>query len=274
MIIICDLDRTLIPNGIDEYDQSLPVFYDLLSKIKDLTLVYATGRNLELFKEAEKDYGIKKPDYLLASVGTEVYQKNGNEMVVDDNWLSYLKEKQPNWNREEIVKDFDLLIENKKDQVFLQEDNVQNENKISYYLKNIEIKDEILGGFKKYLEEKNINAEVVYSYDPHKSVGLIDVLPHFATKLGAVNYLVQKLNADKENAIYCGDSGNDLLPLTAGFKAVLVKNASDEVKEEAKKIVQEKGFENKLYIAKGNEVLNGNYSSGVIEGLKYFGFLE
>jgi len=57
MIIVCDLDRTLVPNGAEEYDGSLEEFYERVSGLRDAVLVYATGRNLELFKEAEKEYG-------------------------------------------------------------------------------------------------------------------------------------------------------------------------------------------------------------------------
>jgi sucrose-6F-phosphate phosphohydrolase len=286
MIIVCDLDRTLIPNGNEEYDNSLKEFYNRVSDLKDVVLVYATGRNLELFKEAEGEYGIKKPDYFLGSVGTEVYVNKKsfftrkNKLVPDSDWNSYVKKKHPNWDRESIVEyvekisgeTFDQNAEQKE--FYLQEDSVQNKNKISYYLKDESQSDVIVGKISEYIRGNQINAEVVYSFDPHKDLGLVDILPKNATKLGALEFLIEKLREDSENVVYCGDSGNDLLPLTSGIKSVLVKNARDDVKEKAQKIVEEKGVKDKLYIAKGEGRLNGNYSSGVIEGLEYFGFLN
>ena len=267
MMIACDLDRTLIPNGKEDYDGSLPQFYDFISKIPQVTLVYATGRNLKLFEEGEVEYNLKKPDYLLGSVGTEVYEKiitnDGDEkMTPDPDWKNYVLEKHPNWNRHQIVRDLSSRLDSET--FFLQEEELQNLNKISYYLKDLSQKEKIISNISEYLRERNIQGEVVYSFDPHKDSGLIDVLPRSATKLGALEFLINKLNKDRENVIYSGDSGNDLLPLTAGIKAVLVNNAPNEVKVQAKEIARNKGFEDKLYIAKGN------YSAGVIEGLKHF----
>lgn len=270
MIIVCDLDRTLIPNGPQEYDGSLPEFFKLVKTIPGLVLVYATGRNLKLFEEGEREYNLEKPDYLLGAVGTEVFKKEVKnhdgqileKMTPDGNWEDYVKEKHPNWNREKIVDDLADMFDSRN--LFLQEDELQNRNKISYYLKDLNLKDDILQKISDYLIEEKIKAEVVYSFDPHKGSGLVDVLPKHATKLGALQFLLEKLEEDKENVIYFGDSGNDLLPLTSGFKAVLVENAPQEVKEEALEIVKNNHSENKLYIAKGS------YSAGVIDGLKYF----
>ncbi|NCS99273.1 HAD-IIB family hydrolase [Candidatus Parcubacteria bacterium] len=278
MIIVCDLDRTLVPNGAEEYDGSLEEFYERVSGLRDAVLVYATGRNLELFKEAEKEYGIRKPDYFIGSVGTEVYknQKNfftrKNKLVAYPEWNNYVKDKHPNWDRELIVQDIDEILN--EEEFYLQEESVQNENKISYYLRDEKKSDNIIQAISEYINQKQIRAEVVYSFDPHKNLGLVDVLPKDATKLGSLEFLIEKLGESPENVVYCGDSGNDLLPLTSGIKSVLVKNARADVKEKAMQIVEQKGVSDKLYIAKGGDRLNGNYSSGVIEGLEYFGFLK
>jgi sucrose-6F-phosphate phosphohydrolase len=272
MIIVCDLDRTLIPNGKEEYDNSLGEFYEIFNKNKDITLVYATGRNLELFKKAEKEYPIKKPDFFVGAVGTEVYINENNELVEDPDWDSYVKERHPNWNREEIIDYVNENFSEISDDFYLQDKSVQNKNKISYYLKDEDKSEEIISKIENYINEKNILAEAVYSFDPHKDLGLLDILPKYATKLGAVQFLIKRLGEEKDDVIYCGDSGNDLLPLTSGIKSVLVKNAREDVKEKALKIIAEKNVDReRLYIAKGNGRLNGNYSSGVIEGLDYFG---
>jgi len=263
MLVVCDLDRTLIPNGQESYSGSLPKFYEMIDERPEITLAYATGRNLELFKLAETEFGIKKPDFLLGSVGTEVFKQEAGEMVPELDWYKYLEVQHANWSRDDLVQDLTGSFE--ENILWLQEDNVQNKYKVSYYLKDENYRSVVVEVMEKYLNQNNVEAEVVYSFDPHKNLGLIDVLPVKATKLGALEFLISKLNKDKEEVVYSGDSGNDLLPLTAGIKAVLVNNARDEVKEEALKIVKERSYEDKLYISKGN------YADGVIEGLKYFG---
>jgi hypothetical protein len=62
--------------------------------------------------------------------------------------------------------------------------------------------------------------------------------------------------------------------LTFGYRAVLVRNAIDEVREKVRRVVAEKGFPEKVYFAKGHGKLNGNYVSGVIEGMLHFGLIS
>lgn len=269
ILIACDLDRTLIPNGAEPYDESLPKFYDLISKVDDVVLAYVTGRNYDLFINSQKDYGIKNPDYLLASVGTEIFKKEGEDMRVYKKWGEYLRLKQPNWDREKLISDIGV-----NDEFYLQEEEMQNPYKISFYIKDEERnKDLVLKKVKRCMLENDIDEEIIYSFDPIKNIGLLDVLPKSATKKGALEFLIAELGITKEDAIFAGDSGNDLLALTSGIKSILVKNASQFAKDEAKRIVKDKGIEDKLYIAKGEGEMNGNYASGVIEGLKYFGVI-
>lgn len=264
-LIVCDLDRTLIPNGTEPDDSSLSKFYQLIAGRTDITLAYATGRNLALFKQAEVDFGIKKPDFLLGAVGTEVFKNTADGLKIDPDWYKYLEAMHPNWFNQTIVNDLEAKIKN--DVMWMQENDVQNRYKISYYLKTEDYRFEIVEIIENYLGQNQIEAEVVYSFDPHKNLGLIDILPIKATKLGALEFLINKLKVDREDVIYSGDSGNDLLPLTAGIKAVLVNNAREDVKAEAIRLVTERNFEDRLYISKEN------YAAGVIEGLKYFGVL-
>ena len=266
MIIACDLDRTLLPNGEWEDDDSLEKFYKL---IEGNTLVYVSGRNLNLYKEAKKDFGIRTPDYFLGAVGTEVFVKNGDDLVPDEDWKKYLLDKHPNWNRGEVVQ---MVSENiiEEENFYLQEDGVQNDYKISYYLKGLDENRQIVSTIENLLLNRKINAKVIFSFDPEKEIGLIDILPTHANKMGALQFLIEKLGKDKEDVVYAGDSGNDLLPIGAGFKSILVKNAPEEIKKQAQDLAKD----NNLYIAKGSNEGNGNYSSGVIEGLRYFGVIE
>lgn len=59
--------------------------------------------------------------------------------------------------------------------------------------------------------------------------------------------------------------------LTSGLKSILVRNATAEVKTEAQQRVDAAGLSECLYFAKGDFMgMNGNYSSGVLEGLVHF----
>ena len=268
MLIACDLDRTLLPNGDEPDDGSLEMFYQLLEKTNH-TLVYVTGRNLSLVLEAKDTYNLNIPDYLIGDVGTTIYKKDtAGELVPSEGWKEYLSEKTPRWDWGTIV--------NKIPQsptLYLQETWRQNPYKCSYYIykENKEHIQDTLEHMHAVLKELNIDAQVIYSEDPLKHIGLIDILPEPATKLTALQYLSRELNLSwEEDVIYCGDSGNDILPLTSGCKAVLVKNAHENVKRHVLEIVQKKDTKEHMYIATGNSSTNGNYASGVIEGLRYF----
>ena len=86
--------------------------------------------------------------------------------------------------------------------------------------------------------------------------------------------MAEEHGATKEDVVFCGDSGNDIFPLTAGFSGVLVKNADDQLVENVKKVMNQNP-DLKVYFAKGNfKGLNGYYTSGVIEGAYHFGVFD
>jgi len=265
MILATDLDRTLLPNGHDEYEGTIPVLFDAL-KDKKITIVFVSGRNMALFEEAREEFDIPIPDFFLGSVGTEMFKKEDDNLVSDTRWIKYLRANTPNWNVEEFKKNIGDV-----EDLRLQDEGVQNEFKLSFYLDNFETnKDTAVARITKAVGDTGADADVVYSVDPLKNVGLIDVLPKIATKVTALEYLRKKLGEEKKNVIYCGDSGNDILPLTFGYKSILVKNAHPDTKEEVARTNNEKEFSDKLYLAKGEGEYNGNYSSGILEGLAHF----
>jgi len=268
MILATDLDRTLLPNGHDEYDGTLPVLFEALEE-KNITLVYVSGRNMALFDAAQEEFDIPVPDFFLGSVGTEMFVKENDKLVPDTGWIAYLRANTPNWNVEEFKKQIGEI-----EGLRLQEPDVQNEFKLSFYLDDFDAKkDDAVAHIARAVNETGAEADVVYSVDPLKNVGLIDVLPKIATKVTALEYLREKLGEGKEDVTYCGDSGNDILPLTFGYKSILVKNAHPDTKEEVARTNNEKEFSDKLYVAKGEGEYNGNYSSGILEGLTHFNII-
>jgi len=116
-----------------------------------------------------------------------------------------------------------------------------------------------------------LRCRIIWSVDEQRSLGLVDVLPQRASKLHAIRYLMDQKGYLKSRVVFCGDSGNDLNVLTSDIQAVLVRNASDEVRREALESVVKNGRAETLYVAKGNFMgMNGNYTAGVLEGLAHF----
>jgi len=266
-ILATDLDRTLLPNGKESYEEGAIERLMLALDKSDIGLVYVTGRNLRLVQEAVDEYKIPLPLFLVAEVGSMVYKKEGEALVADDDWLEYLSQKTPGWQRNQIEQ---VILEELGEGAKLQEVEFQNNYKVSYYLTGDESVLEKVEKLKANSILKDMQAELVYSFDPLKKTGLLDILPKVATKVTALEFVRGQLGLGVDDIIYAGDSGNDILPLSFGYKAIVVKNADAETKESLQELIKDKSSAGKVYFATGVGVENGNYASGIIEGLKYF----
>jgi hypothetical protein len=261
ILIATDLDRTLFPNGNQEYDNSMHLFCKILKNEK-LSLAFVTGRNIDLVKQGIEEFHAPLPENIIAEVGTKIYEKDRNSFIEDEDWIKSISSSTKGWN-----------IGNFKDEIALQkgmrmqEEEKYNQFKLSYYLDDPKASSNIVKEATKIVSSICKDALVVYSVDETHNVGLLDILPKFATKLTALEYLRKKKGLEKEDIIYCGDSGNDILPLTFGYKSILVRNAIDDVKNTVEQLSMQKNIIDKLYIAKGLDKLNGYYVSGIIEGL-------
>ena len=106
--------------------------------------------------------------------------------------------------------------------------------------------------------------------DDAEDRGLLDILPEKATKVHAIRFLMKKIGVSEDRTVFAGDSGNDLPALTSGLRAVLVKNAREDVRKEAAETLAGKGMAGRLYMARGSFLgMNGNYGAGVLEGLAH-----
>jgi HAD superfamily hydrolase (TIGR01484 family) len=256
-IIATDLDRTLFPNGNQEYDGSMKIFSKMINKFQ---LVFVTGRNVQEVFEGIKEYEAPMPNFVVAEVGTRIYKRDGEQLVEDERWLELIASKTKGWD----IKKFQDELSNIQG-LRLQEKFRQNNFKLSYYLDNKKIASKVAAIISRICND----AAIIYSKDESSSIKFLDILPKYATKVAGLEYIREKLKVEKENVIYCGDSGNDLLPLIFGYKSILVKNAIGKVKKEVRKICSERNIT--LYIAKGNKELNGYYVSGIVEGLRKLG---
>ena len=153
----------------------------------------------------------------------------------------------------------------------LQEPEKQNRFKLSYYTdENIDGR-RLVDEMKQQLSRQGLHCRIIWSVDEQRGLGLVDVLPQRASKLHAIRYLMDQKGYLKSRVVFCCDSGNDLNVLTSDIQAVLVKNASEEVRREALESVAKNKRAETLYVAQGNFMgMNGNYTAGVLEGLAHF----
>jgi hydroxymethylpyrimidine pyrophosphatase-like HAD family hydrolase len=153
----------------------------------------------------------------------------------------------------------------------LQEEAKQNRYKLSYYLPLQTDINALQEEMTQRLNALKVAASLIYSVDEASSTGLLDVLPARATKLHAVEFLMQQQGFDYANTVFAGDSGNDLPVLASAIQSVLVANADSEVIEQAKAQAQQQGTIGAFYLAQGGFLgMNGNYSAGILEGVAHY----
>ena len=266
-ILATDLDRTLLPNGRWESDESAIGLFNELTEKHDTLVVYVTGRNLDLTEGAIQQYGVRHPNFLCGDVGTTIRKFENGEWHDDKGWVAHVKRSSPRWDATGIklaVAEVEGMRE--------QEDEHQNQFKQSYYVEH-ENKDEVLRQVDALVKDK-FDEVIIYSFDSQDGKGLLDFLPRSATKQTALEYVAEAFGAAKEEVVFCGDSGNDIFPLTSGFRGVLVRNADDQLVENVKEAMAGNPSL-KVYFAKGNFMgLSGYYTSGVIEGAYHYGIFS
>jgi HAD superfamily hydrolase (TIGR01484 family) len=266
-ILLCsDLDRTILPNG--EVPES-PVARAVLRRIArraEIRLVYVSGRNRQLIQDAIENYRLPLPDFAIGDVGTTIYdleKGNWNEWSA---WNDEISKDWPKGGHDELA---GMLSD--MDRLRLQEPEKQNRFKLSYYTDADIDPVRLVQRIRERLEGRAARVNVIWSVDEQRDVGLIDVLPERANKVYAVKFLAENKGVSKKYVVYAGDSGNDLAVMVSDIQSILVRNAAEGVRREAREAVRKSGIEETLYEAKGGFLgMNGNYTAGVLEGLAHF----
>ena len=266
-ILLCtDLDRTILPNGRHDESPGARALLRSIANRPEVTLAYVSGRSEKLIHDAIREFGVPEPSYAIGDVGTTIYEVGDKDWHF---WEAWSAEIAPDWNGLTGEQLAALLRDNA--QLRPQEAEQQNRFKVSYYTTENVDRERLLGSVQERLRRENVKTSLIWSVDEAKHVGLLDVLPESATKLHAVQFLMRRKGFDEAHTVFAGDSGNDLPVLTSGLQAVLVGNASEEVRGEAVRDIEAKGLRDRLYLARGGFLgMNGNYAAGVLEGLAHF----
>lgn len=272
-ITLCtDLDRTLLPNGLQISDpQAIPLLHRITQEY-NINLIYVTGRSKKLVLDAIQEYDLPIPQHAITDVGTRIYRITPNTSSSDFNWDEddkfriYLEK---NWDAK-IIGSLKNKIESHP-HISLQEPEKQSQFKLSYYLDTQFYESNIEQDIKHLTQDLGLRCNIIKSHDETTETGLLDIIPGDASKYHAIRFLMDEYIITTKEIVFCGDSGNDMEVLVSEIPAVLVKNTQDSVKKLAQQLVQKNQIGSQLYIAKGDFCgLNGNYCSGILEGLAYY----
>ena len=266
LLICTDLDRTLIPNGSQPESADAMEKFRRLVEHPEVILVYVTGRHMELVEQAIMQYNLPRPDYVIADVGSSIYELDDSGWHYLGEWEEYIR---PDWGGKEAGELLSLIQDISG--LTLQEPSKQGRHKLSFYLDlDVDI-EPLLTELSDRYGQQGIRSNLVWSIDESAGTGLLDILPASAGKCRAIEFLMSLLDILPGQVVFAGDSGNDLEVLCSHIPAVLVANATDELRAQASEMAKSKGQEDKLYLARGGfHGMNGNYSAGILEGVVHY----
>jgi hypothetical protein len=262
-VLLCtDLDRTLIPNGSHPESPQARALFSQLVNSGLVTLVYVSGRDVSLIQHAIEEYHLPLPDYAIADVGSTIYHRENStswrrwgawDEKIDDDWQGRSIE-----DLHSLISDIDPLQR--------QEPQKQALHKLSYYVELGHDHHRLMSHIETRLKDKGIHANLIWSLDEVRNIGLLDILPLSANKLHAITFLMNHEGYAIMDTVFFGDSGNDLDVLLSPIPSVLVANADDEVRAAVKGASPDT-----LYIANGSFLnMNGCYSAGILEGIAHY----
>lgn len=266
LLLCCDLDRTLLPNGLQaESAHSREIFHEVIKQCQ-IILVYVSGRDLALIQEAINEYAIPIPDFAICDVGTSLYKYQQHQWQAVEAWTNHLAQE---WSRTDLAN----LTQHFADSPLLrlQETQKQGRFKLSFYTDPKLLTARFIAQLESDIAHAGFKACLITSVDETTNTGLVDILPSRASKYHAIEFLVHHLGKTFADTVFAGDSGNDLPVITSEVPSVLVNNAQDSVKAHALQLAEKNGYQAACYVALGDwHGLNGNYSAGILEGLVHY----
>ncbi len=262
LLLATDLDRTLLPNGAQPESPPARAYFRRLAARPEVRLAYVTGRHRALVEAAMAEYALPTPDFVIADVGTTLYEIHGDDWRVREDWHRAIAADWGGRGHDELA----LLLDGVPD-LRLQEAAKQGACKLSYYAAPLADPADLLARVRERLAAGGAGINLVWSVDETTATGLLDVLPAGAGKLHALEFLRGRLALPVSRTVFAGDSGNDMEVLASGLPAVLVANAQETVRAEA----VARAPAGSLYLARGGLLgMNGNYCAGLLEGLVHF----
>jgi sucrose-6F-phosphate phosphohydrolase len=266
LLLCTDLDRTLLPNGRAPESAGAREAFARLVSHAEVQLVFVTGRDPGLAAEAIATWELPEPDLLIANVGTTIVSPAGERW---EKWIRWDEAIAGDWSGHS-TKDLSGLLGGLPG-LDLQDASRQAAFKLSYFTPSGPDGQALAQATRERLAQAGIKANVIWSVDESNGLGLLDILPASATKRQAIEFVMAEWNFRLDEVVFAGDSGNDLDVLVSPIPAVLVANASSELREVVMERAEAQKWDSSLYCARGGVLgMNGNYAAGILEGVLHF----
>jgi sucrose-phosphate synthase len=238
--LITDLDQNLLGNP-----QSLKEFVTVLQENRKCTTFgIATGRRLDSALKVMKQYHIPLPDFLITSLGTEIYYTPG--LTRDVAWSEHIDHM---WRRRAVVNVLKELPG-----LELQPKPEQSKYKISYYYDAAIAPDvnEIIHLL--HLHDQSVN--VVLAFGQY-----LDVVPVRASKGFALRWFAEMWGIPLEHILAAGGSGADEDMMRGNTLSVVVANRHHE---ELSELVDSED----IYFA------DRPFAAGIVQAIEHYDFFR
>ena len=237
-LLASDLDGTLL--GDEEDERILRRF--VARHHEQVTLAYITGRYRHSVLELIETGRLPRPRFICSDVGTEILDLDDPRNTIGQ---AYAARVHPDWDLDEIYR---LGVGTG---ITRQEfDQGQPRFQAGFYW---DTQPATLAAFKERLS----GLEGLYIQTSYTTY--LDVLPATLGKGSAVRFLREQLGYSTDQVVVAGDAGNDRQMFETEFRGIVPINALDELKTLAR---QPWHYHSPQPVARG-----------VIDGLRYFGFI-
>lgn len=253
------MDGTFIPLAGNEQNRS--DLHTLQAELErhEVTLMYVTGRHLELVLDAIRSDGLPSPRWMICDVGASIYHVNSTGVYTAlQEYTQHLSDLVGEHSRATLVQQVGEIAG-----LRMQEPEKQTEFKISYYC-NADNLTNIETLLMSELERSCAPYRIIASVDPFTGDGLIDFLPAGVSKAYALRWWAGHTQSEHQSIVFAGDSGNDIAALTAGYRSIVVGNAEKAIATEVRRVHELNGWSDRLVVS------TSLATSGVLEGLKHF----
>ena len=256
-----DLDGTLVPVAADgDYPPAVRAFGDRLARQDRLLTAWVTGRAPRDALNLIREQGLPLPDALCCDVGTRIEWFEGGRWRTDEDYRDAVRYALGGVTADDVFAAFADAT------AFAPQDDAhQSEVKMSFRLRGSPSPEGELEGARALLARRGWKLSLVASRSIHDGDVLLDVLPGGVDKAAAVHHVRRAAGLAVADVVYAGDSGNDLAPLTAGFRAVVVANAAPGLARRIAEFAAHEGRPERVFTA------TRPHLHGVLEGASRFG---
>ena len=237
-----DIDNTLI--DFHTFSSNFGKIWEKYKGQTNALLTFNTGR-LKDDVLSLIDRGIlPKPDYIISGVGTHIYDYNNKKLVKEFN--DVLDE---GWDLK-LVEDIITSVDHP---VSEQPSRFQHSYKRSYFFHDAT--EELIVDIEESFVDAGMEVNVIYSGNK-----FLDILPKFANKGNALQWLLKRLKIKTNEVLVAGDSGNDSAMFDLkDVLGIVVANAHEELYQYTK--------HKKVYHSEKEK------GDGIVEGLVYYDIL-